>query len=236
MENRMTETSRNHDTALAGKDAANPIAAMEKAEQLQRINQQFADGDMVTNLVYGLVKASGETLSEFTAETLVGSFTGLVSRARLGLDLVHMDGAPAEAAQQQRIHQQLADRDSVAEMVNGLLKANGESLSEATAKTLVGCLCAFVSLARREFELLQVEGASPKPLDVPVTNSHDPDYTVTIKVSVTAGSAAEAAQLALDDLREPSFAWNLEVTNHQGSSMVTVAAPQSPSENEGRGG
>jgi len=50
--------------------------------------QDMSDHKKAAELVYGIVAANGESLSEFTAETLVGSIAGFVSRARQGLDLV----------------------------------------------------------------------------------------------------------------------------------------------------
>lgn len=49
------------------------------------------------------------------------------------------------------------------------------------------------------------------------------DYTITIKVSVTADSHEEAAKFALDDLRDETIGpWNMEASCSRGK--MTVAA------------
>lgn len=49
------------------------------------------------------------------------------------------------------------------------------------------------------------------------------DYTVTIEVQVTADSPQEAAQFALDDLRDETIGpWTAEVSCSRGNVSVSV--------------
>lgn len=79
----------------------------------ENMAQWGADSKAADDLVYGYLRANGESLSEFTSESISGSIVGMLSRARLGLDVVEPKGllnriqpSPvAEAAKQRLIRQ-----------------------------------------------------------------------------------------------------------------------------------
>ena len=49
-----------------------------------------------------------------------------------------------------------------------------------------------------------------------------PDFAVTIEISVTANSAVEAVQHAMDDLGDPALTWKARVKDTQASECVDI--------------
>lgn len=55
------------------------------------------------------------------------------------------------------------------------------------------------------------------------------DYTVKFEVSVTAANPTQAAQFALDDLRDRTIGpWNAEVVGPTGTAVVSTGTNEAP--------